>query len=59
MKIKVGTYRTSRMDKHDSRLTIPITIEDTKGGVFQTAAVVQMTPISYFRTIPENCLKYQ
>lgn len=48
MKIKVGTYRTRRMDKHDSRLTIPITIEDTKGGVFQTAAVVQMTPISYF-----------
>ncbi|MBO4417760.1 MAG: 7-cyano-7-deazaguanine synthase [Bacteroidales bacterium] len=48
MKIKVDTYRTRRIDKHETRLTIPITIEDTKGGVFQTAAIVQMTPIAYF-----------
>ena len=48
MKIKVDTYRTKRIDKHDTRLTIPITIEDTKGGVFQTSAIVQMTPIAYF-----------
>ena len=48
MKIKVGTYRTRRKDKYDTRLTIPITIEDTKGNVFNTSAVVQMNPISYF-----------
>ena len=48
MKISVGTYRTSRINTHDTRLTIPITIEDTKGGVFQTTAVIQMTPIAYF-----------
>lgn len=48
MKIKVDTYRTRSIDKHETRLTIPITIEDTKGGVFQTAAIVQMTPIAYF-----------
>lgn len=48
MKIKVGTYRTRRIDKHDTRLTIPIEIEDAKGNVFNTAAVVQMTPITFF-----------
>jgi 7-cyano-7-deazaguanine synthase in queuosine biosynthesis len=48
MKIKVGTYRTRRIDKDDTRLTIPIEIEDTKGKVFNTAAVVQMTPITFF-----------
>lgn len=48
MKIKVGTYQTRCIDRCDTRLTIPISIEDTKGCVFQTAAVVQMTPIAYF-----------
>ena len=48
MKIKVGTYQTRRKDKYDTRLTIPITIDDTKGNVFNTIAVVQMNPITYF-----------
>lgn len=48
MKIKVGTYRTSRRDKCDTRLTIPITIDDTKGNVINTTTVVQMNPIAYF-----------
>lgn len=48
MKIKVGTFRTRRLNKHDTRLTIPISIEDKEGNVFNTAAVVQMTPIAYF-----------
>ena len=48
MKIKVGTYRTTRKAKHDTRLTIPIAIEDIKGNVFTTSAVIQMTPIAYF-----------
>lgn len=48
MKIKVGTYSTRRKDKYDTRLIIPITIEDTKEGVFATSAVVQINPIAYF-----------
>ncbi len=48
MKIKVGTYRTIRNSKKDTRLIIPIRIEDTKGNVMNTSAVVQMTPIAYF-----------
>lgn len=48
MKIKVGTYRTNRNSKKDTRLTIPISIEDAKRNVFNTSAVVQMTPIAYF-----------
>lgn len=48
MKIKVGTYNTRRYSKTDTRLTIPITIEDTNGNVISTKAVVQMTPISFF-----------
>lgn len=48
MKIKVGTYSTKRYNKNDTRLTIPIMIEDTKGNVTNSSAVVQMTPISYF-----------
>ena len=48
MKIKVETYRIRRKDKYDTRLTIPITIEDTKGAVFTTSAVIQMNPIAYF-----------
>lgn len=48
MKIKVGTYQTRRKDKYDTRLTIPITIDDTKGNVSDTIAVVQMNPIAYF-----------
>lgn len=48
MKIKVGTYKITRVDKSDTRLTIPITIEDKKGNVMNTAGVVQMSPIAYF-----------
>lgn len=48
MKIKVETYKSSRKNKYDTRLTIPITIEDSKGNEFKTAAVVQLTPITYF-----------
>lgn len=48
MKIKVGTYRTKWVKKYDTRLTIPITIEDNKGNVIKTSAMVQMNPISYF-----------
>ena len=48
MKIKVGTYRTKWVSKYDTRLTIPVTIEDTKGNVINTTAKVQMNPISYF-----------
>lgn len=48
MKIKVGKYQTRRIDKYDTRLTIPITIDDMKGNVFNTEAVVQMNPIAYF-----------
>lgn len=48
MKIKVGEYQTRRLDKYDTRLTIPITIDDMKGNVFNIAAVVQMNPIAYF-----------
>lgn len=48
MKIKVETYRTCRKNKYDTRLTIPIAIDDTKGNVFNTTAVVQMNPIAYF-----------
>ena len=33
MKIKVGTYCTKRYNKKDTRLTIPIRIEDAKGNV--------------------------
>ena len=49
MKIKVETYKSSRKNKYDTRLTIPITIEDSKGNEFKTAAVVQLTPITYFK----------
>ena len=48
MKIKVGTYKTRRNSKTDTRLTIPISIEDAKGNVVNTSAEVQMTPIAYF-----------
>ena len=48
MKIKVGTYCTKRYNKKDTRLTIPIRIEDAKGNVMCTSAVVQMNPIARF-----------
>lgn len=48
MKIRVGTYRIRRNSKSDTRLTIPIKIEDKRGHVFNTSAVVQMTPITFF-----------
>ena len=48
MKIKVGAYNTKRNSKRDTRLTIPIRIEDVKGNVMSTSAEVQMTPITYF-----------
>ena len=48
MKIKVGTYRTKRYNKRDTRLTLPISIEDAKGSVMNAYAEVQMNPIAYF-----------
>ena len=48
MKIKVGTYKTKRKSKFDTRLTIPIRIEDANGNVTSTSAVVQLTPMAYF-----------
>ena len=48
MKIKVGAYNTKLNSKRDTRLTIPIRIEDVKGNVMSTSAEVQMTPITYF-----------
>lgn len=48
MKIRVGAYRTNRHNKKDTRLTIPIVIEDAKGNVINTSSVIQMHPIGYF-----------
>ena len=48
MKIKVGAYNTKRNSKWDTRLTIPIRIEDVKGDVMSTSAEVQMNPIARF-----------
>ena len=48
MKIRVGTYQTNSRNKKDTRLTIPIVIEDAKGNVINTSSVIQMYPIGYF-----------
>ena len=48
MKIRVGTFRIKRYSKKDTRLTIPIIIEDEKGNVINTSSVIQMNPIGYF-----------
>ena len=48
MKINVGTYKTFRNSKNDTRLTVPLSIEDAKGNVSHTSAIVQMNPIAYF-----------
>ena len=48
MKIKVGNYNTERKSKWDTRLTIPIKIEDEKGSEMNTSAEVQMNPIARF-----------
>lgn len=49
MKIKVGTYNKIECNnKKDTRLIIPIKVEDTKGSVINTSSTIQMHPISYF-----------
>lgn len=48
MKIKTTTYRTKRHSSKDVRLTIGLTIEDAKGQIINTSAIVQLHPLAYF-----------
>jgi len=47
MKIKTTTYRTKRHSSKDVRLTIGLTIEDAKGQIINTSAIVQLHPLAY------------
>ena len=48
MKIKVTTYGTTRLSRKDTRLKIGLSIDDGKGSVWDSSALIQMTPIAYF-----------
>ena len=48
MKIKTTTYRTRRHSSKDVRLTICLMIEDAKGQIINTSAIVQLHPLAYF-----------
>lgn len=48
MKIKTTTYTTNTLHSKDVRLTIGLSIDDGKGCISNTSAIIQLHPLAFF-----------